>query len=187
VPDVARCVTMDLKQAGNRVYALGTTAPELGGSLYLEHLGRRGGSVPKVDLERAPRLFAALHRAIQSGLVASCHDLSEGGLAVAAAEMAFGGDLGLTLDLAQLPAAAEPRGSPADPWRLFSESCSRFLVEVRPADGARFEALFAGLACAAVGEVKREPRLSVRGTDGSTVLELPVDELRRAFQSGFQG
>ncbi|MEQ1894360.1 MAG: phosphoribosylformylglycinamidine synthase subunit PurL, partial [Planctomycetota bacterium] len=107
VPDVARCVTMDAKAAGNRVYLVGATAPELGGSLYHHLAGRAGGRVPKVELARAPQRFAALHGAIQHGLVASCHDLSEGGLAVAAAEMAFAGGLGLALELAKVPREGE--------------------------------------------------------------------------------
>jgi len=187
VPDVARCVTMDLKAAGNRVYALGRTASELGGSLYLSQRGLAGGRVPAVDLERAPRLFAALHRAIQAGHVASCHDLSEGGLAVAAAEMAFAGELGLALDLALLPCEPTPAGWDEHAWRLYAESCSRFLVEVPAARARDFEALFAGLPLAAVGEVRREPRLVVRGLGGATVIDLGLSELRAAFHSAFQG
>jgi phosphoribosylformylglycinamidine synthase subunit PurSL len=191
VPDVARCVTMDAKAAGNRVYLVGATLPELAGSLYLalEPAAPKGGRMPRVDLARAPRLFAALHGALADGCAASCHDLSEGGLAVAAAEMALGGGLGLALELARMPVAEEPAG-PAwngDAWRLFSESCSRFLVEVPPARAADFERRFQGLPCAAIGEVRAQPALSVRGLDGRPVLELPVAEVRRAFHSSFQG
>jgi phosphoribosylformylglycinamidine synthase len=198
VPDVARCVTMDAKCAGNRLYLVGETRAELGGSLF-HHLTRAGqggpgwgGTVPRVDLARAPRILAALHGAIQAGNVASCHDLSEGGLAVAAAEMAFGGDLGLTLDLARVPGAAPAASSdPAlwdgDAWRLFSESCTRFLVEVAPRQAAEFERRFSGLPCASVGEIQGEPVLAVRSVSGSPLLELPLEELRRAFHSAFQG
>ena len=203
VPDVARCVTMDAKAAGNRVYLVGETRAELGGSLVHHILdghitagqldgrsgGLLGGTVPRVDLARAPRILAALHAAIRAGCVASCHDLSEGGLAVAAAEMAFGGGLGLALELAKVPVASEPRGPEwdADAWRLFSESTTRFLVEVAPAGVAEFERQLAGLPCAAIGVVRAEPVLSVRSTAGRSVLEVPVAELSRAFHSGFQG
>src|SRR6185503_7166735 len=154
VPDVGRCVTMDAKKAGNRVYLVGETRGELGGSLYHALDGRRGGTVPRPDLERAPRILAALFAEIREGRVASCHDLSEGGLAVAAAEMAFGGGLGLALDLAKVPFAALPSGWDADAARLFSESCTRFLVEVAPEHAPLFERRFAGLPCAAIGEVR---------------------------------
>lgn len=192
VPDVARCVTMDAKAAGNRVYLVGTTRPELGGSLYHQHAAGRGaaplgGTVPRVDLARAPRVLAALHAAIHAGTVASCHDLSEGGLAVAAAEMSLGGDLGLALDLARIPAAPDPAGWDADGWRLFSESTTRFLVEVAPAQAAAFEHHLQGLPCADIGKVQATELLSVRGTAGRPVLEVPVEELRRAFHSAFQG
>src|SRR5262245_48205239 len=192
VPDVARCVTMDAKQAGNRLYLVGETRPELGGSL-LHHLeerhleGRRGGTVPGVDLARAPRILAALHGGIQAGEVASCHDLSEGGLAVAAAEMAFGGGLGIALDLARVPALPAPVGWDADACRLFSESCTRFLVEVAPAHAAGFERRLTGLPCAPVGEVRAEPALAVRGVAGRPLFELALEELRRAFHAAFQG
>ena len=64
VPDVRRCVTMDLKEAGNAIYVLGLTRDELGGSLWTEINGRPGGRVPRVDASRAPRLFRALHEAM---------------------------------------------------------------------------------------------------------------------------
>jgi phosphoribosylformylglycinamidine synthase len=187
VPDVGRCVTMDAKRAGSRLYLVGETRPELGGSLLHHLAGRRGGTVPDVDLARAPRILAALHGAMQAGEVASCHDLSEGGLAVAAAEMAFGGGLGLALDLARVPALPAPDGWDADACRLFSESCTRFLVEVAPAHAAAFERRFAGLPCAPVGEVRAEPVLAVRGVAGRPLFELALEELRRAFHAAFQG
>src|SRR5438876_369518 len=86
VPDVRRCVTMDLKEPGNALLLVGATRDELGGSHYYLVNGREGGTVPTVDLALAPRLFARVHEAIRRGLVRSCHDLSEGGLAVALAE-----------------------------------------------------------------------------------------------------
>jgi len=194
VPDVARCVTMDAKAAGNLLYLVGATRPELGGSLY-HHLGLaggpgpHGGRVPLPDLTRAPRLFRALHAALARGLARSCHDLAEGGLAVAAAEMALGGQLGLALDLARVPVEGEPEGATWDPdaWRLFSESCSRFLVEVEPGRAADFEAALGDLPCARVGTVEAKPLVSVRGTRGTSVLELPLPEIGRAFHAAFHG
>ena len=77
VADVRRCVTMDLKQTGNFVYLVGDTNDELGGSHYAIVNERKGGQVPRVNLRQAPRVFAAIHAAIASGFVRSCHDLSE--------------------------------------------------------------------------------------------------------------
>jgi phosphoribosylformylglycinamidine synthase len=189
MPDVARAVTMDLKEAGNRLYLVGATRAELGGSHYLALAGLSGGRAPRPDLERAPRVLAALHEAIQSGLVASAHDLSEGGLAVAAAEMAFAGERGAELYLARVPTEdlEEAAGHDADATRLFSESCTRFLVEVAPDDAGAFERTLADLPHADVGDVTSGETLLVLDVAGEDLLELPLEDLRRAHGSGFQG
>ena len=186
VDQLARAVTMDLKRAGSRVYLVGRTRVELGGSHYLRLGGLVGGRVPRPDLAEAPRLLRALHGAIAAGLVRACHDLSEGGLAVAAAEMSFAGELGLELDLAAVALEDEAAADP-DAARLYSESCTRFLVEVAEEDAAAFEERLAGLPAARVGSVRAEPRLLVRGVAGATLLDLGTEELRAAFQGGFQG
>jgi phosphoribosylformylglycinamidine synthase len=185
--DVARAVTMDLKAAGNLLYLVGETADEFGGSLFQYVLGGASARVPRVDLSRAPRLFGALHAAIVAGCVRSAHDLSEGGLAVAAAEMALGGGLGLTLELARVSRAARDSESDEDTVRLFSESTTRFLVEVPPDHAARFERHFEGLPCSKVGRVEAAPTLTVRATSGRLVFALALEELQRAFHSAFQG
>ena len=193
VPDVARCVSMDLKRAGSRVYLVGRTKSELGGSQYLTQAGLQGGAVPRPDLAEAPKLFAALHSAIQAGLVLACHDLSEGGLAVAAAEMAFAGGLGLELELAKVRLEdAAPSGKSRaefDPEsaRLYSESCSRFLVEVAEGSAASFEKTFAGLPCAAVARVVETKHFAARGVEGKPLFELALEDLRRAHTGGFRG
>ena len=119
--------------------------------------------------------------------MASCHDLSEGGLLVAAAEMAFAGELGLELDLRQVPCAPLDAGHDPQAVRLFSESCTRWLVEVEQVHAAAFEACFADLDLARVGLVGSAARLVVRGLRGEVALDLEVEALRRAHQGGFQG
>ncbi len=84
VDDVTRCVSMDLKTPGNVLYQVGLTKDELGGSHFSLVEGLTGGEVPKLDAPAAKKTFAALHKAIHAGVVRACHDLSEGGLAVAA-------------------------------------------------------------------------------------------------------
>jgi phosphoribosylformylglycinamidine synthase subunit PurSL len=179
VPDVRRCVSMDLKQAGNQLYLVGATRAELGGSHLHAVSGtdELDGQVPQVDLAAARTTFAAMHRAISAGLVRACHDLSEGGLAVAAAEMAIAGDLGLELDLGQMEGPADPE------IRLFSETPSRFLVEVRPEDAAAFAAELAGVPLTLLGTVRAESNLALRA-GASTLLTLAVADLRHAWQSG---
>ena len=101
--------------------------------------------------------------------------------------MAFGGGLGLELDLARVPVAELPAGCDPDATRLFSESCSRFLVEVAEGSAPAFERALAGLPCAHVGRVVSPARMVVRGTRGSTIADVDVEELRRAHRGTFRG
>jgi phosphoribosylformylglycinamidine synthase len=187
VPDVRRCVTMDLKAPGDWLYLVGWTRDALGGShLNLVTGAAPGlGRVPDVDLKLAPRLLAALHRAISRGLVRACHDLSEGGLATAAAEMAIAGRLGCQLRLDRVPAPeGEEAGAEA---RLFGESPTRFLVEVSTEHQRAFEQALPGLPCACVGFVTEDPVLTIdpatRGEDREDLFirEL-VGDLREAWR-----
>jgi len=187
VPDVARCVTMDLKRAGNPLYLVGMTHPELGGSHYLGLLDLDGGRVPRPDLALAPKHLRAVFAAISSGCVRACHDLSEGGLAVAAAEMAFAGGLGIELELAPMVCAANLAGYDVDATRMFSESCTRFLIEVDASRAKDFERRLAELDCARIGVVKPEPRVVVRGIAGDVRIDQPLEALRAAHRGGFQG
>ncbi len=175
--DATQAVTMDLKEPGNLLFLVGRTADELGGSHFALVNQLDGGRVPRVDFELAPRIFAALHRAIVEGLVRSCHDLSEGGLAVAAAEMAFAGNLGAELSLAELETELD------EPVLLFSESNSRFLVEVPAKAKQLFERLFDGLPCASVGQVAQHSRLKVTGRGSQPLIDSAVLELKQAWQS----
>ncbi|MCX5673998.1 MAG: phosphoribosylformylglycinamidine synthase subunit PurL, partial [Planctomycetota bacterium] len=179
VDDIRRCVTMDLKEPGNPVYLVGLTRDELGGSHWYALRGEIGCTVPKADLATAPRIFAAVHAAITAGCVRACHDLSEGGLAVAAAEMAFGGDLGLKLSLHDVPRESDLD----DNGRiLFSESLTRFLVEVPRTRAARFDKLFKGLPCACIGQVTRKPELVIRGVNNKKIVKADCETLRQAWK-----
>jgi phosphoribosylformylglycinamidine synthase len=175
VDDVNHCVTMDLKQPGNLLYIVGLTDNELGGSHYALVRQLSGGRVPRVDVPRARATFAAVHGAIAGGLVRACHDLSEGGLAVAAAEMAFAGGLGARLDLAHLP--TPDRANLDSAARLFSESNSRFLCEVEPADTEAFEQQMGDLPWARIGEVTDAGRLEI-----DSCIDADLDDLKEAWQ-----
>ena len=194
VDDVRRCVTMDLKRSGNVLYQVGLTKDELGGSHYslvtlqngppaepgvtqkLPNVavpvqppalpGDRYAHAPQVDPVIAKKTFAALHKAIHAGHVRACHDLSEGGLAVAAAEMCFAGGLGARLHLEQIPrdkgVDCEPVGC-ADVILLFSESNTRFLCEVAADQVGHFETLLGDVPHAIIGEVTDTGRLQIVG------------------------
>lgn len=180
--DVETAVTMDLKAAGNVLLLVGRTANELGGSHFALVNGLAGGAVPKVDLEAAPRVFSAVHHAIRAGLVRACHDLSEGGLAAAVVEMSFAGGLGVSLDLQPLSKAARLND---DAVLLFSESNSRFVLEVPAQSQSEVEALCAtaDVAVTKIGEVTTSPRVAVRGVSGQPVVDASLDELKQAWKS----
>ena len=179
IDDVTKCVTMDLKTPGNPVYLLGVTMDELGGSQYYRLRGAIGNRVPKVDARTSKRTMKALARATAKRLVRSAHDLSEGGLAVAAAEMAFAGGLGLTVDLKKVPADGIDRADVL----LFSESNSRFLVEVEKGREAAFETLMKNVTFARVGKVTDTGRLVVKGRKRGTVIDEDVNELKAAWKA----
>jgi phosphoribosylformylglycinamidine synthase len=183
LPDVRRAMTMDAKQAGDRLYLLGLSGAHFGGSEFHACLGLDGGLVPCPDLGTAPGLFRALHGALAVGLVRACHDLCEGGLAVALAEMCLAGRLGADVDLGLVVLDELPAGYDADTSALFGESCSRFLVEVRPAQAAEFEAALQGQVCTHIGEVTDDAHLNIRGQADTNLIHVPVHDLARAFGS----
>jgi phosphoribosylformylglycinamidine synthase len=177
--DAGKAVSMDCKQAGNLIYIIGHTRNELGGSHYYAIHGGIGNRVPKVDPGPGKRLMDTLAAAMAKGLVRACHDCSEGGIGVAAAEMAFAGGLGMTINLGKVP-LAEPMER--DDFVLFSESNTRFLAEVAPADQAAFEKAMAGIACAAIGQVTDNGTFEVYGLKGGRVLRAAAAELKEAWQ-----
>jgi phosphoribosylformylglycinamidine synthase len=182
VADVSRCVTMDLKQPGNLLYLVGETRNELGGSHFALVNGLSGGQVPTVNAELARNLFAAVHRAISAGVVRACHDLSEGGLAAAAAEMAFAGGFGGRLDISDIGTALGEAGPAV---ALFSESNTRFLCEVPMDKSGDFEREFQNLPLARIGEVTAEDRLTISAA-GQTMVDVNIYELKEAWQATFR-
>ncbi len=190
MPDVTKAVSMDAKAAGNAVFVVGLTKDELGGSHYYDIHGEVGRNVPQVDTALGLRVFGAMSRATAAGLVRSCHDCSEGGIAVAAAEMAFAGGLGMRLELAKVPCADDARGdlsamalAKADAKLLFSESNSRFIVEVEPGKVAAFEATIADVPHARIGTVTGDATFSVTGLDGNTIIAEPIAALKESWQA----
>jgi phosphoribosylformylglycinamidine synthase len=179
VDDVNKCVTMDAKKASNLLFVVGETKNELGGSHYYKIHSQLGANVPKVDLEKAPKIAERICAAIADGLVVSCHDCSEGGLAAALAEMAFAGRLGIEADLRGLPRSDDC--SRVD-VQLFSESNSRYVVEVEPEDYDAFVKLMLNLPFGQIGKVTEEEKLVVKAEDGRVVIDSDSDSLKQAWQ-----
>jgi phosphoribosylformylglycinamidine synthase len=162
---------MDLKQAGNDLYLVGDFQPVFGGSHFSMLTGQAAQEpVPSLS-EITPRTYAALYQAMTLNLIRSAHDLSEGGLAVAAAEMCIGGRLGMLL---------ENNLWDDGPRLLFGETTGTLLVEVRPQDKPQFLSLFEGLPLAWIGRVTKENKLSIR-IHGFEVLNLSIPDLVPAW------
>ncbi len=172
--DVRRAVTSDFKQADDVVYLLGETYDELGGSEFYALHGELGANVPKVDFARAKALYMLVGQANDRGLIQSCHDLSDGGLAVALAEATFGYGYGADIEL---PAAGLPLTV-----QLFSESHSRFVATVAPEDVVAFEQLL-GNRATRLGRVTLDGQLTVHHA-GQPVLAANTAALRAAWTNG---
>jgi phosphoribosylformylglycinamidine synthase len=182
VDDINKCVTMDAKKASNLLFIVGETKNELGGSHYYKINGHIGASIPKLDLKTAPKIAKKISSAIAQGLIVSCHDCSEGGLAVALAEMAFAGGLGIEADLRGLPRSKDCSRVDA---QLFSESNSRYIVEVEPENYNAFAKLMLNLPFGQIGKITEEKTLIIKAQDGKNVVESDVDSLKQAWQKTF--
>ncbi|MDR4496681.1 MAG: phosphoribosylformylglycinamidine synthase subunit PurL [Candidatus Scalindua sp.] len=180
MPDVTKAVSMDLKEPGNLLYILGETKAELGGSHYYQIHGFTGNTVPKVDTTIGKRVMDSLGSAMGKGLVRSCHDCSEGGLAVASAEMSFAGGYGVELNLSSVPV---DEGVSADDVILFSESNSRFIVEVRPQNRQEFERIVRSIPHGCIGRVLENDLFTVFSRSRECLISEKIYDLKKAWQS----
>ena len=181
IDDVGQCLTMDAKAPGDLVYVVGETRNELGGSEYYEHLGYVGLNVPTVDPEGSISSYRTMAEAVQKGLLASCHGIYRGGLAVHLGLVAMGGELGLTVDLNRVPSTGVDR----DDTLLFSESAGRFIVTVAPDHQEAFESLFDGQPAACVGRVVETPNLKITGIHGKCLADLAVERMKAVWKGPF--
>ncbi|MBA7503084.1 Phosphoribosylformylglycinamidine synthase subunit PurL [subsurface metagenome] len=177
--DVSRAISMDFKQAGDLIYLVGATNNELGGSEYFRLNGFIGNNVPRVNPHKAKELMDKLSGAAEKGLVRACHDLSEGGLGVAVAEMAFAGGLGARVQLNSIPLGEL---IDRDDFILFSESNARFLVEVASQNKAEFEGVMKGITESVIGQVSDSGMLEIYGLDGRKVVDTAIQELKDTWQ-----
>ncbi len=174
IEDVTKTTSTDFKQPGSTLVLVGATDAEpaaMGGSTYLDTLGRLGERAPKVDLAVLPKTLDAVYAAIRDGHVRACHDVSEGGLLAALAEMGFGGDLGCEIDVAGLAERADVA--------LFGETAGVFVAEVGP--DADLKALFGEVPHAVLGKTIEEE--VVRVSDGGRLLfEADLSQLQAAWE-----
>ena len=180
MPDVSRAITMDVKSPDNLIYVVGKTYAELGGSHYFNIYGYIGNTAPVVRPSEGKHTMNKLSSAINNNLVRSCHDCSEGGIAVAAAEMAFAGGYGMLLNLADIPTSEDITH---DDFLLFSESNSRFLVEIEPENKDSFEKHMTDVPIGCLGTITDTSDFIINGLTEKTVLETTIDKLKSAWQT----
>ena len=168
IDDARKAVSADFKKSGSIIFMVGKTADEMGGSLLFRKFGGKGGEVPATDVKRLKDTSARLLKAMGRELVLSCHDCSDGGLAVAVAEMCISGQVGAELDLSAI------EGDDVN-VKLFAESTSRWIAEVDGKDVEAFTEIM-GDAAVPIG-ITKDDVLKVKGTR----LSVPVEEMRAAW------
>ena len=173
---------MDVKKSGDLLYILGPTKDELGASEYYEARKKIGLNVPKLEPKLAKKLYNALEKVIEKGLVNSCHGIYRGGLAVALAEISFGGGFGLKVHLEKVPVKGELKEVEKI---LYSESPSRFLVTISPENKRRFEKILKGNVFSQIGRVVNEKRLKVFFKKRSIINE-DIFRLKKSWQRTFK-
>jgi phosphoribosylformylglycinamidine synthase len=166
---------------GNLIYLIGLTKPELGCSEYFRMLKIKKGILPKIEKKIAKDIFFSLNRVIKKKLVVSCHDLSEGGLVVALAEMCMQ-DKGASIFLEEVPRQDNLSCTEI----LFSESPTRFLVEVEKEKKEEFEKEFKNLPIGLVGCVSNDKKLVIYNKECKKIIDLEIEDLRKSWLNTFQ-
>ncbi len=175
IDDVSKTVSSDMKEAGNLIYVIGKTRQELGGSQYYLTNGAKGGVVPRVDPIQSIKLMKKLTSAMKRGLVRSAHDCSEGGIAVSLAEMCFSGGLGAEVELKNAP---KERSIKRSDVILFSESNSRFIVELSKDKQKAFERCMKDIPFGLIGSVKENNKIVIKGLKGNKIIDTDINTLK---------
>jgi len=183
MPDVRKSISSDVKEAGNVLYVVGKTYNELGGSQYFVVSRKKGGYVPKVRIDAAIKTMKRLTAAIKNGYINSAHDCSEGGIAVCVSEMLFSGGMGADISL---KGVSIEKGINRDEIIMFSESNSRFIVEVAPGKEKEFKKFMRGIDLSRIGTVTESKKLMVRGVKGKPVVNVDIDKLKETWKKPFK-
>lgn len=160
IEDLAHITTQAFKNAGDRIVLIGATKADFNGSeLQKMELGKIEGKLMDFDLAVEKENQANVLKAIKAGLIASAHDLSEGGLAVGLMESVFDTGLGFDVTVAM------------DKTLLFSETQSRFILTVKPENVAAVEAIF-GSAAAQIGTVTADAVAKIAAENETITLDV---------------
>ncbi|MCF7911658.1 MAG: phosphoribosylformylglycinamidine synthase [Candidatus Cloacimonetes bacterium] len=176
IPDIRKTVTSEFKVKGDLIYQIGDTYNELGASEFYKSMGYLGANVPKVNIEKAAAVYKKVMAANQQGLIASSHDISDGGLAVCISECLLGTGLGADIMLNNTELSTEAL--------LYSESHSRFVVSIRSEDKAKFEDLMGNNAFY-IGKITDTGELQVT-VNGKSVISLEINALQQSWSKTLQ-
>ena len=162
------------QEAGDVIYVIGKAEAEFGGTELQNILdGEYKGKAPQIDLDIEKERQANVLQAIKAGLLVSAEDIAEGGLAVALAEKAIRGNVGVDVTL---------QGNPT--VELFSETQSRYVVSVKSEDAEAFENI--GLEVMKIGTVTADEKFIVRTNDGKTLIEEDMDGLKKGWKESIE-
>lgn len=191
ITDINKTATMDFKCPDELIYLIGVTYPELAGSEYLrkfpilacrqDRLPNFQFPIPRVNPRLGKKIFRRIHKAIKSGLISACHDLSEGGLAIALAEMCFAGEIGAGIYLKKVV----NQDCISDDEILFSESNTRFLVSVPNQNKTKFDSLMKKLPYAVIGNTTSSDMMKIFGLKGQPIVNLKLKEMEKVWQTSF--
>jgi len=180
IDDIRKCVTMDAKRPDELVYILGMTKDELGASEFYQMLGYIGRNVPKVDIEGFWKYYLILSKAIDMGLISSCHAVGRGGLSVHLCLVSMAGELGMEIDLSKVP----KEDSLSISKILYSESAGRFIITVSPDKREEFEKLFSGISCISCIGKTTDRRFRIFFSD-ELIIDEDIMELKRCWKRTF--
>lgn len=186
IEDTDAAISMDFKSCGDLLYIISAGTLGFAGSLYAELMGWKSDQQPTIDLQAAAKVYQLMHSVVKDGWVKSCHDVSDGGTAVAIAESIIGSGLGVDVNLFALRAAAS--GAPQEllerpDFVLFAEGPARLIVSVQPELRQEWEALWPEHNCVLVGEVVQHDALTVRDEAGNAVLSVNCKDLGNAWKT----
>jgi len=178
IPDVEKTMTTDIKTPGkSRLYMIGKPSAGLGGSTYYDVTDSSSAELPKVDIQELPKTLKAIQKLIAEGVISACHDVSEGGLIAAVAEMCIGGQSGADLTL--------PNQADRESF-LFHETAGCFIVEVPETTNVYLKFQPGEVAITQIGQTTQFSGITARQYSDSlgytTLFDVPVDELKDAWQ-----
>lgn len=178
VPDIRKCITSDFKDTDNIIYLVGKEIEkEMGGSEYYNLLDIEGGIVPKSDTKVLKNCIKGILSAIEKELIASCHDVSEGGIGICISEMAIGGNVGAEIDLSKV--GSDLRSD----FKLFSESNTRWIVEVKKVKEKEFEELLIKNKTPFVKIGNTKDKNLIIKDKNKTILNLKVTDMRDIWKN----